>query len=75
MAIAPAKGWIVIPHDLRERYGLKPGVCVALVDYGGVLSIVPAMDNPVEEAAGLLKGKRPLTQALLEEQTSPSRRF
>ena len=38
-----------------------------LVDYGGVLSIVPAMADPVEEAAGSLKGERSLTRALLAE--------
>ncbi|MCX7670641.1 MAG: AbrB/MazE/SpoVT family DNA-binding domain-containing protein, partial [Anaerolineae bacterium] len=61
VATISSKGWIVIPNELRKRYGLKPGARVALVDYGGVLAIVPAMHDPVEEGAGLLKGKRSLT--------------
>ena len=67
VATVSAKGWIVIPAQLRRKYELKPGARVVLVDYGGVLSIIPAMDNPVEEAAGLFKDKSPLTDTLLEE--------
>lgn len=67
VATISSKGWIVIPNELRKKYGLRSGARVALVDYGGVLSIVPAMTDPVEEAAGILKNDRPLTQALLEE--------
>ena len=62
-----SKGWIVIPAELRKKYDLRPGSGVALVDYGGVIAIVPALTNPVEEAAGLLKGGRSLARALRQE--------
>ncbi len=62
-----SKGWIVIPSDLRRKYNLHAGTRVVVVDYGGVLSLIPAMDNPVEEAAGLFRDKPPLTGTLLEE--------
>ncbi len=61
------KGWVVIPADLRRKYALEPGTEVRIVDYGGVLAIIPAMRKPVEQAAGLLKTSRKLTDALLEE--------
>ncbi len=61
------KGWVVIPADLRKKYALKPGSEVTLVDYGGVLAIIPAMKNPIEQAAGMLKGGESLTQTLLAE--------
>ena len=69
VATISSKGWIVIPNELRKRYNLRAGTRGALVDYGGVLSIVPAMTDAVEEASGLLKGERSLTHALLEEKT------
>jgi len=62
-----AKGWVVIPAGLRKKYDLHAGRRVALVDYGGVLAIVPALADPVEEAAGILKSKASLTKALLDE--------
>ncbi len=67
VATISSKGWIVIPIELRKKYNLGAGAQVALVDYGGVLSIVPAMVDAVEEAAGILKSNRSLTQALLDE--------
>lgn len=62
-----AKGWVVIPAGLRKKYNLYAGRHVALVDYGGVLAIVPALADPVEEAAGILKSEASLTKALLDE--------
>jgi AbrB family looped-hinge helix DNA binding protein len=61
------KGWIVIPAALRKKYGLKPGTNLHVVDYGGVLSIVPALDNPIHSGAGMLKGADSLTEAMVEE--------
>ncbi len=61
------KGWVVIPRDIRERYGIKPGDKVVIVDYAGRIAIFPAMKDPVREIRGLLKGGPSLTQALLEE--------
>ncbi len=66
-AIVSPKGWVVIPADLRKKYDLRPGARVVLVDYGGVLTIVPALKNPIQASAGLLKGGHSLTKALLAE--------
>jgi AbrB family looped-hinge helix DNA binding protein len=65
------KGWVVIPQELRQRYGLKKGDRVHIVDYGGVIAIVPASDNPIDTSFGMLKGKssllRELTKSRLED--------
>lgn len=61
------KGWVVIPADLRRKYNLKPGDEVQVVDYGGVLSLIPAASDPLQAAAGALSGDSSLTQALLDE--------
>ena len=67
-AIISAKGWVVIPAELRKKYDLQPGARVMVVDYGGVLALVPALDSPIAASAGLLKkGRARLTQALLAE--------
>ena len=62
-----AKGWVVIPAELRKKYGIKPGSRMQFVDYGGALELIPISDDPIESAAGMLKGGKSLTQALLEE--------
>ena len=65
-----SKGWVVIPKELRTKYGFKPGGKVAFVDYGGVLSILPVPDDPVAGGLGVLKrfvAEQSLTEALLRE--------
>jgi AbrB family looped-hinge helix DNA binding protein len=55
MAKVSAKGWVVIPRRLRERYGIKPGSLVRFVDYAGALVIVPQRQDAVEAAHGALR--------------------
>ncbi len=59
------KGWIVIPQDLRKRYGLKKGDKVHIIDYGGVISVVPVSAVPVTDSLGMLKGETSLLNQLL----------
>ena len=69
-----SKGWIVIPAHLRRKYGLVPGSALRVVDYGGVLGLVPALERPIEEARGLAKGDTSLTRALLREHQAEAAR-
>lgn len=62
-----AKGWIVIPAELRRKYHLKGGGHVQIVDYGGALTIVPNLADPIAEARGMLKSDASLTRALLKD--------
>lgn len=68
------KGWIVIPAALRKKYGLKAGTELHVVDYGGVLAIVPDFKDPIKQGAGMLKGKDSLTRAIVEEHLQESQR-
>jgi antitoxin PrlF len=61
------KGWVVIPAALRHKYGLEAGANLQVVDYGGVLALVPAFKVPLKEGRGLLKGGDSLTEAIVEE--------
>lgn len=61
------KGWVVIPAELRKKYNLLPGTEVIIVDYGGVLSIIPTLKHPVKQGRGSLKGLPSLTKDLLKE--------
>lgn len=68
------KGWVVIPASMRAKYGLKPGADLKVVDYGGVLALVPVLKDPVKNGAGMLKGGKSLTKALLEERGEERKR-
>lgn len=68
------KGWVVIPAGLRKKYNLAPGSQVRIVDYGGVLTLVPALSDAVAQAAGMVKGAASLTDALLAEHRAEAAR-
>ena len=69
-----SKGWVVIPAELRRKYNLEPGSKVHVVDYGGVLTLVPAVKSPIVQIAGSLKGSAPLTKALLDSRQEERKR-
>lgn len=49
------KGWVVIPAELRNKYHWKRGDLVKVVDYGGVVCLVPVLRHPEEEGMGALR--------------------
>lgn len=64
------KGWIVVPKAYRQKYGLKPGTKVQIVDYGGYLSIIPLADDPIAALHGILADGPSLIDDLLAEHKS-----
>ncbi|HTY82345.1 MAG TPA: AbrB/MazE/SpoVT family DNA-binding domain-containing protein [Dehalococcoidales bacterium] len=68
------KGWVVIPQELRRRYRMKKGDRVHVVDYGGVISIVPVSKTPVKSALGMLKSEKSLVKALIKSRREDAER-
>ena len=69
------KGWVVIPVELRNKYHWKTGDRVKIVDYGGVVSLVPVLQNPEEEGLGALTmPRRSLLKELRRTRTEERRR-
>ena len=66
-ATVSAKGWVVIPRAIRERFGLKKGSRVQVVDYGQLLALVPLPDDPVDALHGMFESDASLTEDLLAE--------
>jgi AbrB family looped-hinge helix DNA binding protein len=53
-AIISSRWQVVIPHEIRERFGLKPGQKVVFIPHKKSLRIVVV--PPIEEAEGFLEG-------------------
>lgn len=69
------KGWVVIPADIRDKYHWKTGDRVKVVDYGGVVSLVPVLRKPEEEGTGALRTRgRSLLKALERTRKAARRR-
>lgn len=63
-----SKGQIVLPAELRKRYGIEAGSKLGIVDLAGSIYLVPLPDDPIKAARGMLKGKPNAgTKALLKE--------
>lgn len=46
---------IVIPQEVRERMGIKPGQKVTFVEWQGTIAIVPVLEG--DQGFGFLKGR------------------
>lgn len=66
-ATVSPKGWVVIPKDLRKKYGLETGKRIRVVEYAHALVLVPLSNDPVAALYGMLKDEPSLTADLLAE--------
>jgi len=62
-----SKGQIVIPSDIRKRYRIEPGTELQVMEYGGIIYLIPPVEDPVKAACGLLPPKPSLAEKLLKE--------
>ena len=62
-----AKGQIVIPVEIRRRYRIEPGTEIQIMEYGGIIYLIPPVENPIKEACGVLPSKPSLSERLLKE--------
>lgn len=62
-----AKGQVVIPAKLRKKYNITPGSELELLEYGGVIHLIPPVADPIKAAAGCLPKKPSLAKKLLKE--------
>ena len=69
IARATIKGQVVIPVNLRKKYGIHQGSRLAILDGDGQIIIRPVAKNPIQEGLGCLnkfKGPSPLKFLLKE---------
>ena len=62
-----SKGQIVIPAALRKRYHIEPGTEMQILDYGGVIYLIPPVEDPIKAACGILPSEPSLSGGLIKE--------
>jgi len=65
-----AKGQIVIPPEMRKKYHIEPGTELQIMEYGGIIYLVPPVENPIKAAQGSLPSRPSLAGQLLRERRS-----
>ena len=72
-AVISSKGQIVIPANLRKRYGLKEGTTVVFQEEHGQLTLVPSNYDAILALAGSLRDY-PIEEDLERERQSERNR-
>ena len=62
-----SKGQIVIPAAIRKKYKIQPGSELQIIGYGGIIYIIPPVNDPINAACGSLTQKPSLSDRLLKE--------
>ncbi len=65
--IVTTKGQIVIPAEIRKKYGLKVGTKIRFDDEDGEIKLVPITEELIKNNIGLLRTKGKLLKALQKE--------
>ena len=68
-----SKGQIVIPSELRRKYGLKQGVRIQVIDDGGQIILQPITPEYVRKVRGLLKGNKGMKALMQDRQLEKER--
>jgi len=61
------RGQTVVPKEIRQALGLKPGTSLRWTVENGVATVRPMPDDPIEAAIGALEHLRVSTADLLAE--------
>lgn len=70
---ATVKGQIVIPAQLRRKYGIKNGTKIIVTDGGDAIILKPVTEQYLKGLQGSLKGKGVL-KTLMEERRKDKER-
>ena len=62
-----SKGQIVIPKEIRDKVGLKPGTLVEVRHTNGYIEIIPLPKDPIKALRGTLKGHQSLASQLVKD--------
>jgi AbrB family looped-hinge helix DNA binding protein len=62
-----SKGQIVIPAEIRKKYNIEPGKEIFLMEYGGIIYLIPPVKDAIKSACGILASEPSLSDMLLKE--------
>lgn len=62
-----SKGQIVIPAEIRKKYHIEPGTEIQVMEYGGIIYLIPPVEDPIKAACGILPSEPSLSGKLIKE--------
>lgn len=71
---ATVKGQVVIPADLRKKYGIVKGTPVNIYEQDNKIIVEPIHEDPVEGGRGILETKGKVLARLLADRKEEAER-
>jgi len=62
-----SKGQIVIPAEIRKKYHIEPGTEIQIMEYGGIIYLIPPVEDPIKAACGVLPSEPSLSEKLIKQ--------
>lgn len=62
-----AKGQVVIPGTIRKKLHIRPGSRLKIMEYQGIIYLIPPARDAIQESAGWLPKAPDLVADLLSE--------
>lgn len=73
-ATVSTKGQFVIPAEIREELGIRPGTRIAVIRDGNRIILEPVNEEYIRSLRGCTAGGPSMTDALLKERREENRR-
>lgn len=66
-SVVTVKGQVVVPANIRRKFGIKKGTKIAFIEQNGKLLIQPLNKNYFESLAGILGTEGKMLKSLMED--------
>jgi len=66
-ATVTSKGQLVVPAQIRRRYGIKQGTKICFIEHDHEIIFQPVTKEYIRSVHGMLKSETSVTQELLKE--------
>ena len=66
-SIVTVKGQVVVPANIRRKFGIKKGTKIAFIEQNGKLIIQPLDKNYFESLAGILGTDGKMLKSLMDD--------
>ena len=63
------KGQVVIPKDLREKYGIELNGAVIVTEISGHIAVLPIDSDPVRTGRGMFRFAKPVSEMIRESRS------
>jgi AbrB family looped-hinge helix DNA binding protein len=66
-SVVTVKGQVVVPANIRRKFGIKKGTKIAFIEQNGKLLIQPLDKNYFESLAGILGTEGKMLKSLMDD--------